>query len=102
MVLLAQRVLAPGDGLLQPVIGIGEFAGGRAYAGQALENVVAHRVVLGRLFGQFPGAGEGKTGGLVIALQVEGIAVLGELRNGRRNRGTVSYTHLTLPTIYSV
>jgi hypothetical protein len=83
-VLLPQRVLAPVNGQLQPVIGIGEFAGGGAHAGQALQYVVAHRVFPGRLLGQFPSAGEGQTGALVIALQVEGIAILGELRNGGR------------------
>ena len=85
VVLPPQRVLAPGDGLLQPVVGVGEFSGGRAHAGQALEKVVADGIVLGRLLRQFPGAREGLPRGLVIALQVGGVAIAGELRNGRRN-----------------
>ena len=85
VILLPERVLAPGDGLLQPVIGIGEFAGGGAHAGEAFEDVVAQRIVLGRLLEPVPRRGEGLARGLVIALQVECVAVFGELRNGGRD-----------------
>src|SRR5439155_13740649 len=73
-VLLAECVFPPGDGLLEPGVGIGELSRGGADRSETLQDVIAHWIVLGHLLGEFEGAGEEREGGFIIALQVCGIA----------------------------
>ena len=80
-VLRAERVFPPGDGLLEIAIGVRELPRGGADRSEALQDVVAQWIVFGRLPGEFPGAGEEREGGFIIALQICGVAGFEEQRN---------------------
>jgi hypothetical protein len=75
-VVLSQHLFAPGDGHLQEVVGVGEFAHGRAHRGQTLQHVVAKRVFARQLLRQVPGLQQGLAGALVVAMHVEACAAV--------------------------
>jgi hypothetical protein len=72
-VVLAVGVLAPVDGHLEEVVGVGELSGGGAHGGETLQDVVAERVGRRSLLRDLPGLQQGLPRGFVVALEVRGV-----------------------------
>lgn len=81
-VVRSQSLFAPGDGQLQEVVGVLEFAGRGAHRGETLQDVVAHGIFARQLLRQVPGLQQGLAGAFVIALHVGGLRRLFEFRDG--------------------